>query len=145
MSWRLTKFAIWYTFACGIFALIAPHFLVNDALTSMAGRSGRIVPDNTYFLAVSVLRVVGILLLAYATSLHLLIKQGWNQDNLKLTLTVVAVNVLIWVAAFVFLISTKSAVALTIVGLALLVWLVIPLLLLFDYNKTDSWKSVRQD
>lgn len=111
----------------------------------MAGRSGRIVPDNTYFLAVSILRVVGILLLAYATSLHLLIKQGWNQDNLKLTLTVVAVNVLIWVAAFVFLVSTKSAVALTIVGLALLVWLVIPLLLLFDYNKTDSWKSVRQD
>ena len=125
--------------------MIVPHFLVNDALTSMAGRSGRIVPDNTYFLAVSVLRVVGILLLAYATSLHLLIKQGWNQDNLKLTLTVVAVNVLIWVAAFVFLISTKSAVALTIVGLALLVWLVIPLILLFDYKKTDSWKSVRQD
>ncbi len=91
------------------------------------------------------LRVVGILLVAYATSLHLLIKQGWNQDNLKLTLTVVAVNVLIWVAAFVFLVSTKSAIALTIVGLALLVWLVIPLLLLFDYNKTDSWKSVRQD
>ncbi len=145
MLWKLTKLVIWYTFACGVFALMAPHLMVNDALISMAGRTGRVVPDNAYFLSVSFLRVCGVLLLAFAMSLHLLIKQGWTLENLKLTLTVVAINVLVWAAAFLFLITTRSAVALTIVGLALLIWLLIPLMLLFDYKKADSWKSVKQD
>ena len=143
MIWRLVKFGIWYTFACGVFSLIVPHLLVNDALVSMGERSGRIVADSAYFLDVSILRVAGLLLLAFAMTLNLLIKQGWTLDNLKLTLAIVAVNLLVWAGAFVFLMSTRSAIALSIIGIALLIWLIIPALLLFDYKKTDSWESVK--
>lgn len=144
MTWRLINFSIWYTFACGVFALMVPHLAVNDALISMGERSGRIVTDNTYFVAVSLLRVAGLLFLAFAMSMKIQIKLGWTIDNLKLTLTVVAINVLVWGGSFVFLLSTKSAVTLSVTGLALLIWLVIPLMLLFDYKKTDSWESVKQ-
>ncbi|MBK7091117.1 MAG: hypothetical protein IPH59_05275 [bacterium] len=64
-------------------------------------------------------------------------------DNLRVTLTIVAINIFVWGGSFIFLISTKSAVTLSVTGLALLIWLVIPLLLLFDYKKTDSWQSVK--
>ena len=143
MSWRLIKFCIWYTFACGVFALIVPHLLVNSALVSMGERAGRIATDNGYFLSVSVLRVAGLLFFAFAMALNLLIKMGWTLENLRLTMTIVAVNLLIWIGAFVFLMSTKSAITLSIVGVALLVWLIIPVLLLFEYKKTDSWESVK--
>jgi hypothetical protein len=143
MSWRLIKFCIWYTFACGVFALIVPHLLVNDALASMGERVGRISTDSGYLLSVSTLRVAGLLFFAFAMTLNLLIKQGWTLENLKLTMTIVAINLLIWAGAFVFLLSSKSAIALSIIGLVLLLWLIIPVLLLFDYKKTDSWESVK--
>ncbi len=143
MTWRLIGFAIWYTFACGVFAIIVPHLCVNDALVSMGERAGRIVTDSAYFVAVSLVRVIGLMLLAVAMMMKLIIKQGWTIENMKLTLTIVAVNVFVWVGSFVFLMPTKSAIVLSVAGLALLVWLVIPLLLLFDYKKTDSWESVK--
>ncbi len=144
MTWRLINFSIWYTFACGVFALMVPHLIVNDALISLGERSGRIVTDSNYFVAVSILRVAGLLFLAFAMSLKILIKLGWTMENLRVTLTIVAINIFVWGGSFIFLISTKSAVTLSVTGLALLLWLVIPLLLLFDYKKTDSWQSVKQ-
>ena len=144
MTWRLIKFSIWYTFACGIFALIVPHLITNDALIALGERSGRVVPDSTYIVAVSVVRVSALLFLAFAMSLKLIIRQGWTLDDLKMTLTIVAINLLVWGGSFIFLLSTKSAVLLSVTGLALLLWLIIPLLLLFDYKKTDSWESVKQ-
>lgn len=124
---------------------MVPQLLVDNALIGMGERAGHIMPDKTYFVAVSLVRVAGVLFLAFAMVSKILVKQGWTIENLRLTLTIVAINVLIWGGSFIFMLSTKSVASLLVSGLALLIWLIIPALLIFEYKKTEDWKSVRSD
>ncbi len=66
-------------------------------------------------------------------------------EHVRITLTIFAIGLLVWGGTLLVLLPTKSAILLSVVAVALLEWLAIPLWLLFNYKKTDDWKSVRQD
>ncbi len=143
MLLKLIKFNAWLAFACGVFALILAPQIVDSAAVAMGQRPDRVSRDEVYLVAVSLLRVCGILLLAFSTLVRIVLKSFDPLEHVRVTLTVFAIGLLVWGGTLLFLIPTKSAILLTVIAVALLEWLAIPLWLLFNYKKTDDWKSVK--
>lgn len=142
---KLIKFNAWLAFACGVFALIMAPQIIDTAAVAMGQRPDRLSRDEVYFVAVSLLRVCGILLLAYSTLVRIVHKSFDPLEHVRVTLTIFAIGLLVWGGTLLVLLPTKSAILLSVVAVALLEWLAVPLWLLFNYKKTDDWKSVRQD
>jgi hypothetical protein len=109
----------------------------------MGQRPERVSRDELYFVAVTFVRVSGILILAYSALVRIVLKSYSLLDNLRITMTVFALGFLVWGGMLVFLIPTKSPILLSVIAIALLQWLMVPLWLLFNYNKSNDWKSVK--
>ena len=54
-----------------------------------------------------------------------------------------AAGAVLWGGMFLFVIFTGSLLLAAIAGVGLLEWLLIAAVLLFEYNKPQSWQSVR--
>lgn len=139
---KLIKLNAWLAFACGVFALIMAPQIIDAAAIAMGQRPDRVNRDEVYLVAVSLLRVCGILMLAYSTLARIVLKSFEPLEHVRVTLTVFAIGLLVWGGTLLFLIPTRSAILLTVVAIALLEWLAVPLWLLFNYKKTDDWKSM---
>lgn len=140
---KLIKFNTWLAYACGIFALLLAPQIVDTMAVAMGARADRILTNQVYFIAVALVRVVGVMMFAYAFLIRMLLKRELQIDNLRQTGMLLAIGALVWTAAFLFLLPTRSATVLAAVGVGLLEWLAIPVLLIFEYKKTDSWQSVK--
>lgn len=143
MIMKLIKFNAWFALACGVFCLMVAPLIVDYGLVSLGMRENRIVQDESYLLAVSFVRIVGILLFSYALMLRLLLKQGFDSNDVRSFFGLFAVGLLVWGGMFLFLIFTKSPLLALVAGVALLEWLMLPATMLFEYKKTDSWKAVK--
>jgi len=142
MILRLIKFNSWFAFACAVFCLLVAPLIVDHSLMSLGVKKIRIMQDETYLIAVTLIRVIGVLLFAYAMSLRLVVKYGFDPENLKQFFSLFAVGLIAWGGMLILLISVKSVMLAAISAFGLLEWLIIPVLLLFEYKKTDSWKAV---
>ena len=140
---KFIKFNAWFAFACGLFALIVSPLIVDSALTSLGLRPERIQQDEAYLLAVSFERIVGILLVAYALIVRLLLKANFDVDNIRSFFALFGVGVLVWGGTFLFILSTRNPLLASIVGIGFLEWLLIPAVLLFTYKSTENWKAVK--
>ena len=142
---RLIRFNSWYAFACAVFCLLVAPLIVDQALVAMGVKANRIVHDQSYLLAVSFIRVIGILLFAYAMAVRLILKRNFDPEDLKAFFALFAVGLVLWGGMFIFVIFTRSVLLAAIAALGLLEWLLVPVVLLFEYKKPQSWKSVKPD
>ena len=140
---RLIKINAWYALACGAFSLIVAPMIVDNALSAMGIDPHRMIQDEGYLLAVSFVRTSGILLFAYAITLRLLLRQGFDLNDLRAFFTLFAVGLLLWGGLFFIVLFTHSGILASVTGLGLLEWLVMPAILLFTYKADDRWESVR--
>ena len=131
---KLIKFNAWYALACGVFCLMVAPMIVDNALMSLGARPERVMQDEAYLLAVSSVRIVGILLLAYTLTIRLLLKQHFDLQDVRGFFALWAVGLLSWGGMFLIVIFTKSAILASVCGLGLLEWLLIPVVLLFTYK-----------
>jgi hypothetical protein len=131
---KLIKFNAWYALACGVFCLMVAPMIVDSALMSLGARPERVMQDETYLLAVTFVRIVGILLFAYTLTIRLLLKQHFDPQDVRGFFTLWAVGLLCWGGMFLIVIFTKSAILASACGLGLLEWLMIPAVLLFVYK-----------
>jgi hypothetical protein len=135
---KLIKFNAWYALACGVFCLIVAPMIVDNALVSLGARPERVMQDETYLVAVSFVRIVGILLFVYTLTIRLLLKQHFDLQDLRRFFALWAVGLLCWGGMFLIVIFTKSAILASVCGVALLEWLLIPAVLMFTYKKPDN-------
>ncbi len=142
---KLIKLNCWYAFACAVFCLMVAPLVVDQALVAMGVKANRIVHDQSYLLAVSFVRVIGVLLFAYAMAVRLILKRNFDPDNLKAFFALFAVGLVLWGGMFIFVIFTKSVLLAAIAALGLLEWLIVLAVLLFEYKKPQSWESVKPD
>ncbi len=143
MLLKLFKLNAWMAFACGVFALMMATQIVDGAAMAMGQRPERINRDELYFVAVTFVRVCGILILAYSALVRIMLKSYNLIDNLRVTMTIFALGLLVWGGMLVFLIPTKFPILLSVLAVALLQWLMVPLWLLFNYKKSNDWTSVK--
>ncbi len=137
---KLVKFNAWYALACGIFCLMIASIIVDSALLSLGVRPERILQDETYLLAVSFVRIVGILFIAYSLVVRMLLRQHFDLENLRADFALWAAGLLVWGGIFLILMFTKSAILASACGIGLLEWLLIPAVMLFSYKNTGNWK-----
>jgi hypothetical protein len=142
---KLIKLNAWYAFACGVFCLIVASLVVDQTLISLGVKAQLIQHDRTYLAAVSFVRVIGILLFVYAMSLRLILRRGFDPDNLREFFALFAVGMVLWGGMLVFVVFTRSVLLAAIAAVGLLEWLAVALLLLFEYKKQGSWESVRPE
>jgi hypothetical protein len=143
MVLKLLKFNSWYAFACGIFCLMVADLIVDQSLISMGVKAQRIFRDETYLLAVSFVRVIGVALFAYAMLVRLLLRRNFDPENLRAFFGLFAAGAVLWGGMFLFLTFTGSLLLSAIAGIGLLEWLLTVAVLLFEYNKPQRWQSVR--
>ncbi len=143
MLLKLFKINAWLAFACGIFALMMATQVVDGAAVAMGQRPERVNRDELYFVAVTFVRVSGILILVYSALVRIVLKSYSLPENLRITMTIFVLGLLVWGGMLVFLIPTKSPILLSVIAVALLQWLMVPLWLLFNYKKVDEWTSVK--
>jgi hypothetical protein len=141
----LVKFNAWYAFACGVFCLIVAEQIVDLSLVSMGLKPQRIIRDENYLLAVSFVRVVGVLLFAYAMAMRVIVQRAFDPDNLKSFFALFAVGLVLWAGMFIFVIFTRSVLLATVAGFGLVEWLVMGALMLFEYKKPQSWQAVKPE
>jgi len=135
---KLIKSNAWYALACGVFCLMVAPMIVDNALVSLGARPERVMQDETYLLAVSFVRIVGILLFTYALALRLLLKRHFDVQNIRGFFALWSVGLLNWGGMFLIVIFTKSAILASACGVGLLEWLLIPAVLLFTYKSPGS-------
>lgn len=135
---KLIKFNAWYAMACGVFCLLVAPMIVDSALLSLGARPERAAQDETYLLAVSFVRIVGILLFVYAMTIRLLLKQNFDPQDIRGFFALWSVGLLSWGGMFLFVIFTKSAILASVSGIGLLEWLLIPAVLLFTYKSPTN-------
>ena len=140
---KLIKFNAWFALACGVFSLMVAPMIVNSALRSMGVQPERIMQNEGYLLAVSFVRIIGILLFAYAIVIRLLLRQHYDLEDLKSFFTLFAVGALLWGGMFFLVLFTRSGILASVCGIGLLEWLLMPAILLFTYKSTGSWESVK--
>jgi hypothetical protein len=134
---KLIKFNAWYALACGVFCLMVAPMIVDNALVSLGARPERVMQDETYLLAVSFVRIVGILLLVYTLTIRLLLKH-FDLKDVRGFFALWAAGLLSWGGMFLIVIFTKSAILASACGVGLLEWLLIPAVLLFIYKSPSS-------
>lgn len=110
--------------------------IVDAALKSLGARPERVIQDETYLLAVSFVRIIGILLFAYAISMRLILKADFDSQDIRGFFAVWSVGLLLWGGTFLIVLFTKSAILAAVSGLGLLEWLLIPAVLLFTYKNS---------
>lgn len=142
---KLLKFNSWYAFACGVFCLMVAGLIVDQSLISLGVKSNRILHDETYLLAVSFVRVVGVALFAYAMAVRLVLRRNFDPENLRSFFALFASGAVLWGGMFIFVVFTKSVLLAAIAGIGLLEWLLSAALLLFEYKKPQSWEAVRPE
>jgi hypothetical protein len=142
---KLLRFNSWYAFACGVFCLMVAGMIVDQSLMALGLKPQQIIHDQTYLFAVSFVRIVGIALFAYAMAVRLVLRQGFDPEDLRSFFALLAVGAVLWGGMFIFVIFTKSVLLAAITGLGLLEWLSAAALLLFEYKKPQSWEAVRPD
>ena len=135
---KLIKFNAWYALACGVFCLMVAPMIVDNALMSLGARPERVMQDETYLLAVSFVRIVGILLFAYTLTIRLLLKQHFDPQDVRGFFALWTVGLLSWGGMFLIVIFTKSAILASACGVGLLEWLLIPAVLLFTYKSPSN-------
>jgi len=140
---RLVKINAWYAFACGIFALIVAPLVVNEALLSMRLKPEHIYSNETFFAAVTFVRITGVLLLCYTFLVRMLLKSQFDLHDLRKFFTLLAVGVLLWGGMLLFIVSTRSIWLNMVVAIGFLEWLISPVWMIFNYNQREEWKSVR--
>lgn len=140
---RLLKFNSWYAFACGIFCLIVAGQIVDQTLLSRGLKPQQIVHDQNFLLAVSFVRIIGILLFAYAMAVRIILRNNFNPENLRAFFSLFAVGAVLWGGMFIFVMFTRSVLLASVSGLGFLEWLLAAALLLFEYKKPQSWEAVR--
>jgi hypothetical protein len=140
---RLIKLNAWFAFACGVFCLMVAPMIVDYGLVSLGLRKDRIIQDESYLLATTFIRMVGVLLFAYALMLRLVLKHSFDPENVRSFLGLFAVGLLVWGGMFLFLILIRSPLLAFLAGVGLLEWLLVAAILLFEYKKTEDWHSVK--
>jgi hypothetical protein len=140
---RLIKFNAWYAFACGIFSLVVAPMLVNEAVVSMGVMPERIYTNETYVVAVTFVRCAGVLFLTYTFLIRMLLKSGFDLRDLRKYFTLLAVGVLLWGGILLLVVTTKSIWLNIVAAIGLLEWLISPVWMIFNYNQSEEWKSVK--
>lgn len=135
---KLIKFNAWYALACGVFCLLVAPMIVDSALVSLGARPERVMQDETYLLAVSFVRIAGILLFVYAMTMRLLLKQNFDVQEIRGFFALWSVGLLNWGGTFLIVIFTKNAILASVCGVGLLEWLLIPAVLLFTYKSPSN-------
>ena len=105
---RLIKINAWYAFACGIFALMVAPMVVKEALLSMGLKPEHIYTNETFFVATTFVRSVGVLLLCFTFLVRMLLKSQFDLHNLRQYFTLLAVGALLWGGTLIFVVSTRS-------------------------------------
>jgi uncharacterized membrane protein (GlpM family) len=141
----LMAISAWIAFACGVFCLIVAGMIVDQTLISLGVKAERIRHDQTYLAAVRFVRVIGILLFAYAMALRYIVGRSLDPNNLRSFFGLYLIGLVLWAGMLTFLIFTRSVLLAAIAAGGLLEWLVIAVVLLFEYKKPQSWEPVRPD
>jgi len=131
---KLIKFNAWYALACGVFCLMVAPRIVDSALMSLGARPERAMQDETYLLAVSFVRIAGVLLFAYTLAMRLLLKKDFNLQDIRGFFALWSVGLLSWGGMLLIVVFTKSAILASACGIGLLEWLLIPIVLLFTFK-----------
>jgi hypothetical protein len=140
---RLIKFNAWIAFACGIFCLLVAGLIVDQTLMSLGLKAQQILRQETYLAAVSFVRVIGVLLFAYAMAVRYVLAHGFAADKLRAFFGLFAIGVVLWTGMLIFLVFTKSVLLAAIAAFGLLEWLLVAVALLFEHKKPQSWQAVR--